>query len=127
MHEVLKNVTLDEHAYLFAFWWMSDQWLKALPADLQDLVIDCVAQASQIQSDWNKEYEARSLNEFREAGGTVYVPTAEEKETFLVARDAMKGWFREKYGDEWLTAFEKAVADAEAGIKEERDRIIGRN
>lgn len=127
MHEVLKNVTLDEHAYLFAFWWMSDSWLKSLPADLQDLVIDCVAQASQIQSDWNKEYEARSLEEFRKAGGTVSVPTAEEKETFLVARDAMKEWFKGQYGEEWLTAFETAVTEAEAGIKSERDRIIGRN
>jgi len=127
MHEVLKNVVLDEHAYLFAFWWMSDQWLQSLPADLQDLTIDCVAQASRIQSDWNKEYEARSLQEFRDAGGTVGVPTAEEKETFLVARDAMKEWFRGEYGDEWLTAFEEAVATAETDIEEERARIIGRN
>lgn len=126
MHEVLKNVVLDEHAYLFAFWWMSDQWLQSLPSDLQDLVIDCVAQASQIQSDWNKEYEARSLEEFRDAGGTVYVPTAEEKQTFLAGRDAMKEWFTAEYGDEWLVAFEEAVAEAEASIAAERDRIIGR-
>jgi tripartite ATP-independent transporter DctP family solute receptor len=126
MHEVLKNVVLDEHAYLFAFWWMSDQWLKSLPADLQDLTIDCVNQAAQIQSDWNKEYEARSLQEFRDAGGTVHVPTPEEKATFLTGRDAMKEWFSGQYGDEWLTAFEEAVAQAEDDIAAERARIIGR-
>ncbi len=126
MHEVVKNVTIDEHAYLFAFWWMSDAWLQQLPPHLQDLVVDGVQQASMIQSDWNKEYESRSLAEFQAAGGTVYVPTAEEKATFLPARDAMKVWFTEKYGTEWLTLFEKAVADAEAAVKADQDRIIGR-
>lgn len=126
MHEVVKYVTIDEHAYLFAFWWMSDQWLQSLPPHLQDLVIDGIQQASAIQSDWNKEYEARSLVEFQEAGGTVYVPTAEEKATFLPARDAMKKWFVDKYGDEWLKLFEQAVADAEASVDADRARIIGR-
>ena len=105
---------------------MSDQWLQSLPPHLQDLVIDGIQQASAIQSDWNKEYEARSLVEFQEAGGTVYVPTAEEKATFLPARDAMKKWFVDKYGDEWLKLFEQAVADAEASVDADRARIIGR-
>ncbi len=126
MHEVVKNVTLDEHAYLFGFWWMSDQWLQSLPPHLQDLVIDGVQQASVIQTNWNKEYDSRSLAEFQKSGGTVYVPTAEEKATFLPARDEMKKWFTAKYGDEWLKAFENAVADAEASIKADNNRIIGR-
>lgn len=126
MHEVLKNVTIDEHAYLFAFWWMSDQWLKSLPEDLQNLVIDGVAQAAALQSDWNKQYESRSLAEFEKTGGTIYVPTAEEKATFLPARDAMKKWFVDQYGDEWLKLFETAVADAEAQVAADENRIIGR-
>lgn len=126
MHEVVKHVVMDEHAYLFGFWWMSDQWLKSLPPHLQDLVIDGVQQAAMIQTDWNKEYDARSLDEFKKSGGTIYVPTAEEKATFLPARDAMKKWFTEKYGDEWVKAFEQAVADAEAAIDADRARTIGR-
>jgi TRAP-type transport system periplasmic protein len=126
MHEVVKNVTLDEHAYLFGFWWMSDKWLQSLPPHLQDLVIDGVQQASIIQTNWNKEYDSRSLAEFQKFGGTVYVPTAEEKATFLPARDEMKKWFSKKYGDEWLNAFEKAVSDAEAAIDADRNRTIGR-
>ena len=126
MDEVVKRVIVDEHAYLFAFWWMSDKWLKKLPADLQDLVIDGVRQASMIQSDWNKDFEAKSLALFQEHGGKVHVPTAEEKATFLPARDAMKKWFADKYGDEWLTEFETAVAKAESDIKAETDKILGR-
>jgi len=126
MYEVVKYVTLDEHAYLFAFWWMSDAWLKSLPDDLQDLVIDGVQQASMIQSDWNKEYDARALKEFQGFGGTVYVPTPEEKATFIVARDKMKVWFKDKYGEEWLNKFEKAVADAEAAVASRNARILGK-
>lgn len=125
MHEVLKNVTLDEHAYLYAFWWMSDAWLQALPADLKNLVLDGVQQAAVIQSSWNKQYESRSLAEFQNKGGTVYVPTAEEKATFIKARDAMKKWFGDKYGDEWVKDFENAIADVEADIANERKRIGG--
>lgn len=126
MYEAVKFVTLDEHAYLFAFWWMSDQWLQGLPEDLQDLVVDGVRQASMIQSDWNKEYDARALKEFEGFGGQIYVPSPEEKATFIAARDKMKVWYAEKYGDKWLKKFEKAVADAEAALADRNARTIGR-
>ena len=126
MYEAVKYVTLDEHAYLFAFWWMSDAWLKSLPEDLQELVIDGVQQASVIQSNWNKEYDARALKEFEGFGGTIYVPTAAEKATFVEARDKMKVWFADKYGDKWLKKFEKAVADAESDLADRNKRVIGR-
>ena len=126
MYEAVKYVTLDEHAYLFGFWWMSDAWLQSLPADLQDLVIDGVQQASMIQSDWNKEYDSRALQEFVGFGGPIYVPSPEEKATFVTARDKMKVWFSDKYGDKWLKKFEKAVAEAEADLIDRNNRVIGR-
>jgi tripartite ATP-independent transporter DctP family solute receptor len=125
MNEALKYVTLDEHAYLYGFWWMSDKWLQSLPPDLKALVLDGIQQASLIQSSWNKQYEARSLAEFQKKGGTIHVPTPEEKATFVKARDAMKKWFSAKYGDKWLKEFESAIADVEAEIAKERKRIGG--
>ena len=65
MHEVLKYVTLDEHAYLYAFWWMSDKWLQSLPADLKNLVLDGVQQAAVIQSSWPNSRRAAALSTFR--------------------------------------------------------------
>ena len=126
MYEAVKYVTLDEHAYLFGFWWMSDKWLQSLPPDLQDLVIDGIQQAAMIQSDWNKEYDSRALKEFVGFGGEIYVPSSKEKATFTVARDKMKVWFYDKYGDTWLKKFEKAVADAEAAVADRNKRVIGR-
>ena len=126
MYEAVKYVTLDEHAYLFGFWWKSDKWLQSLPPDLQDLVIDGIQQAAMIQSDWNKEYDSRALKEFVGFGGEIYVPSPEEKATFTAARDKMKVWFADKYGDTWLKKFEKAVADAEAAVADRNKRVIGR-
>ena len=77
---------------------------KAERADLQDMVIDGVTQMALIQSSWNKQYEERSLREFVESGGTVYVPTPDERATFMEATDAMKEWFLANVdnAEEWL-------------------------
>ena len=50
----------------------------------------------------------------------------EEKATFVTARDKMKVWFSDKYGDKWLKKFEKAVAEAEAELIDRNNRVIGR-
>jgi TRAP-type transport system periplasmic protein len=128
MHEIIKHGTLDEHAYLYGFYWMSDAWLQRLPQDLQDLVIDGVVQMAEIQSNWNKQYEERSLREFVKTGGTVYVPTAEERATFMAATEPMKQWFLANVDNaqEWLDAWEEAIGNAEAEIEADRARIIGR-
>lgn len=126
LDEVIKYGSLDEHAYLYGFWWVSDKWLKSLPADLQDLVVDAVRQGGEVQTQWNKEQEAGMLAQFEKAGGTLYVPTPEERATFLPARDAMKQWFVAQFGQEWLTRFEQSVATAESEIDVERAKAIGR-
>lgn len=128
MHEVLKHVILDEHAYLYGFYWMSNAWLESLPPDLQDLVVDGVLQMAEIQSSWNKQYEERSLREFVDSGGAVYVPTAEERATFVAARDPMREWFLANVDNakEWVDAWEAAIVEAEAEIATDRDRILGR-
>jgi TRAP-type C4-dicarboxylate transport system substrate-binding protein len=99
-----------------------------LPEDLQNLVIDGVVQMAEIQSNWNKQYEERSLREFVNTGGTVYVPTAEERATFMGATEPMKQWFLANVdnAEEWLAAWEEAIANAEAEIDADRARIIGR-
>ncbi|PQV52855.1 tripartite ATP-independent transporter DctP family solute receptor [Defluviimonas denitrificans] len=126
LDEVIKYASLDEHAYLFGFWWVNDDWLKSLPEDLQNLVVDAVRQGGIIQTQWNKEQEAGMLQQFVENGGTVYVPTAEERATFYPGGDAAKAWFSKEVSAEWLGKWESAIADVEAEIDAERARTIGR-
>lgn len=126
MHETLNYVVLDEHAYLYAFWWMSDSWLKGLPADLQALVLDGVRQAATVQQEFNKYLEFVTTEEFIKAGGTVYVPTAEEKATFEAAKPVMTEWFVNNIedGQLWFDKLAKAVKQAKAEIDADRARIL---
>jgi len=116
MHEVCKFVSLDEHADLYGFYWMSDSWLKSLPENYQNLVVEGVRQMAEIQSNWNKQYENQALTEFAASGGTIYVPTPEEKATFLPYRDIMADWFIEQYGPEYVEGWRGAIAQAEKEV-----------
>lgn len=126
MNEILKYVVLDEHSYLWGFNWVSDSWLKGLPPDLRQVVADGLLQMGDMQTNWNKQYETRSLDEFVKSGGKIYVPTAEEKKTFTSARDHMKEWFVKKYGNEWVDKFDKALKLAEAEVDKDRQRLTGK-
>ncbi len=125
MHEHLKYVVLDEHAYLFAFWWLSESWLKSLPADLQALVLDGIRQTAALQSEFNKYLETVLSAEFVAAGGTIYAPTPEEKATFQAAKPVIKDWFVNNIedGQLWYDKLAKAVAEAEAAVDADRAKV----
>ncbi|BCX17335.1 MAG: hypothetical protein KatS3mg117_1017 [Geminicoccaceae bacterium] len=124
LHEVVKHVVIDEHMYLYGFYWMSDAWLKSLPKDLQILVVDGVEQMARVQVDFNKAFESRAYEQFVKEGGTIRVMPPEEKAKLLPGREAAKQWFVEKYGREWLDAWEQALAQAEKQVDAERLRLF---
>lgn len=126
MHDALKFVILDEHSYLWGFNWISDKWLQSLPKDLQELVADGFIQMADVQFQYNKQYEGKSLAEFAKAGGKIHVPTPEQRGTFTAAKPHMRTWFVQKYGATWVEKLEKAVATAEAEIAKERAGLLGR-
>ena len=118
MHEHLKYVVLDEHAYLLAFWWLSESWFQSLPPDLQTLVLGGIRQASELQTNVNKYLETILTDEFLGAGGTIYAPTPEEKATFQTAKAVMKDWFVQNIedGQLWYDKLDAAVKEAEARV-----------
>ncbi|MCL6606966.1 MAG: TRAP transporter substrate-binding protein DctP [Geminicoccaceae bacterium] len=124
LHEVVKHVVIDEHMYLYGFYWMSDAWLKSLPKDLRILVVDGVEQMARVQTDFNKAFESRAYEQFVKEGGTIRVMPPEEKAKLVPGREAAKKWFAEKYGREWLDAWEQALAAAEAQVDAERKRLF---
>jgi tripartite ATP-independent transporter DctP family solute receptor len=126
MDDVLKYVILDEHSYLWGFNWISDKWLKSLPPDLQDLVADGMLQMADVQFQFNKQYESKSLEEFAKKGGKVHVPNTEQRKGFEAGRDPMKKWFSDKYGKEWVEKLEKAVAAAQTEVDRERKAWLNR-
>ena len=126
MHDALKFVVLDEHSYLWGFNWVSDKWLKSLPPDLQDLVADGLQQMADVQFQYNKAYEGKSLEVFAKAGGKIHVPNEVERKSFEAGKDHMKTWFGQKYGKDWIEKLDKAVADAQGAITRERGAWLNR-
>ena len=123
----LKYAVFDEHAYLFGFYWMNNDWLQGLPDDLQALVVDGVKQMAVIQTQFNKRLDSSANARFVEGGGTIYVPTAEEKETFLPARDHMAKWFADQFGSEWVDKYFGALEAAEQQLESERAQLLGKS
>ena len=62
---------------------------------------------------------ARAFEAFREAGGTIYSPTAEEKAAFQESAQPVWAWYEEQFGTEWIEAAQGAVRDCEAQLDAE--------
>ena len=126
LHENLDYLIMDEHAYMFGFWWMNEEWLKSLPADLQALVIDGVQQAATLKINLNKYLEITMAEEFTKAGGTIYVPTKAEKDTFRAAQPIIKEWFIKNIDDGqlWFDKLADAVKKAEEQVDGEVTGVL---
>ena len=51
-----------------------------------------------------------AYEDFKKAGGTIYVPTPSEKAAFKTAAAPVFDWYLNKFGDEWLRKLENVVA-----------------
>jgi TRAP-type C4-dicarboxylate transport system substrate-binding protein len=103
---------------------MNDNALKSYPPEIRKVVLDGFYHMTTVANNDPKYTQLAAYEAFREAGGTVYVPTPEEKAQFVEGVQPLKKWFTDKYGPEWLDALETAIADAEAEIAEEDARLM---
>ncbi|WP_111559954.1 TRAP transporter substrate-binding protein [Paracoccus sediminilitoris] len=122
----LNYITLDGHAYMGAFWWMSNQTFQSLPEDMRVIVNDGFYQLQQATFASPKRKSIPAYDEFTEAGGQIYVPTEEEKKAFADAAQPVYDWFTENVdgGAEILETLRADVAEAQAQMDENRARDI---
>jgi tripartite ATP-independent transporter DctP family solute receptor len=116
LHEQIKFVTLDGHSYMGGMWWFSEVTWRELPPDIQRIIYDGFQELKTVTRGVIKRREIDAYREFEEAGGTLYVPTSEEKARFREAASGMRDWYVEQYGQEWLTKFDAAIAACETQI-----------
>jgi TRAP-type transport system periplasmic protein len=110
LEEHLKYVILDGHSYMATLWWFSEPVWQSLPADIQQMVLDGFALQAQAANQYVKDQEANSYRLFEAAGGTIYRPSVEEKQAFVDASQQMRPWFAKRFGSQWLTLLDDAVA-----------------
>jgi len=63
-----------------------------------------------------KRREIDAYREFEASGGSLYVPTPEEKTLFREAASGMRDWYVEQYGEEWLGRLDTAIEACESEI-----------
>jgi TRAP-type transport system periplasmic protein len=121
-HEHIKYITLDGHAYMASLWIMNEDAYQALDDEQKRIVNDGFRSLRQVCFAFPKRRAIEAYEEFKKAGGTIYVPTAEEKDAFRKAAAPLKKWYTDKYGaegEELLNAYESAIKEAEAKLAEE--------
>ncbi len=119
----LKYLTLDQHSYVAAFWWMSNQRFLELPEDLRQIVVDGFYDLQQATFASPKRKEIAAYEGFVAAGGQIYVPTPEEKQQFLEKAQPAFEWFTANVpaGEEVYAEFREAVAQAEQEVAAARE------
>ena len=116
LHEQIKFVTLDGHSYMGGMWWFSEVTWQELPPDIRRIIFDGFQELKTVTRGVIKRREIDAYREFEESGGTLYVPTTEEKAQFREAAGGMRDWYVEQYGEEWLTKLDTAIASCESDI-----------
>jgi len=117
-HEHLNHMTLDGHAYMGAMWMMNNDILMSMPEELRTVVADGFHALRWTTIVFPKRRQIEAYEEFREAGGEIYVPSPDEKEAFREAASGLYDWYRDNYGDEWLETLQGSISACEQEIED---------
>ena len=123
-HEHAKYMTLDGHAYMGALWFMNNDKFKSMDEDLQKVIADGFYFMKNTTRVLPMRRQADAYEEFRQAGGSLYVPSAEEKQAFQAAVKPVETWYVNKYGERWLEELRGAIASCEQSVAQMRDAEI---
>lgn len=118
LHEQIKYVTLDGHAYMGGLWWYSEHSWQQLPHALQRIVADGFQKLRIATRTAIKTWEAESYAKFEASGGTLYVPSDNDRRKFRDAVQGMRQWYTQTYGDVWLRRLDVAVSTCETQLDE---------
>jgi hypothetical protein len=91
------------------------------------VVLDGGAMMATIQFGIQPRKELDAWEKWNAAGGNIYTPTAEEMEQFRTAAAPIRDWYLETFGtdgEEFLGAFEGALARATAAVEADRATAI---
>ena len=122
----LQYLTLDGHAYMAALWWMNNDLFKGLSDEQRRVVVDGFAELQQATFASPKRKSIQAYQDFVAGGGTIYVPTPDEKKQWQASAAPVYDWFSNNIPDGglWLSRIRDAATAAEAEIDEEYSRRL---
>ncbi len=113
LHESVKFIVLDGHAYMAGFWWINNKKFQSLSPALQQVFVDAFEAMREFLNQYMKYSESASIEAFVKAGGTIYKPSAQELETFKGASRSVETQFMENVSEEtreWLAKYKRVIA-----------------
>lgn len=118
----LKYLTLDNHSYMGAFWFMNNDRFMGMSDAHKRIILDGFDALQQATFASPKRKEIAAYEAFRAAGGEIYVPTDEQKAQFMSGIDPVFDWFREnvREGANVLDSFKAHAAAATEAIEAAR-------
>jgi len=90
----LKYLTLDGHSYMGALWYMNNDRFMGLDEGQRRVVVDGFAALQQATFASPKRKSIEAYKEFAAIGGSIYVPTMEERAQFKEAAAPVFEWFK---------------------------------
>ena len=78
-HQHLKHITLDGHAYMGALWFFSEARWQQFPRAHQRVLFDGFQHLKTTDQAFPMRKQVPAYEDFKQAGGTIYVPTPSKK------------------------------------------------
>ena len=114
-YEVQKHLTLDNHVYNPHILMINNDTYMGLPAEQRKILDEAGKLFATEEREFNQQQSVAGLKIMRDAGVTVYEPTADDVKKFKEATMPTHKLARERFGDktvdEFLAAVDKAIAD----------------
>jgi len=113
LHEQIRFVTLDNHAYMGGLWWYSETSWQLLSENQKEIVEEGFMQLKNTTRAAIRRWEKESYAAFKASGGMLIPLDVEGKERFRVSVRGIRDWYRESYGDIWLRLLDDEVRRCE--------------
>ena len=116
-YEVQKYLTLDGHLYSIDFTFMNDAFFQKLPKDLRRIVEDAARVSGTTHRGIQQYTSAIGVDELRQKGMEIYVPTPAEIEAFAKAtQPRVTEWAKQKVPEKWIDYLFKEIKKARAEL-----------
>ena len=115
--DYIKYGILDNHSFVWEFWWANDNWWRSLPADVQSIVLEGLYHMKTITDALTKLLDGEYIKKFEKKGGKIYFPSEEDMETFRKAQVPVIKWYTDQFGEDWVKYCINAVKKTEDTFK----------
>jgi TRAP-type C4-dicarboxylate transport system substrate-binding protein len=116
LNDHVHYLFMDRHAYMSSLWWYSERQWQRLPPDIQAAFHEGFRALAAETRAAAKRREAPALEEFRRRGGVAEYATPAQRAALKEKTGELRGWFRQRYGPDWLDRLDAAVARCEAQL-----------